>query len=77
MALARGDYRNRMEAARDYQCNLERLRRRYPHAAWLQIHRTLNGIRRAMYERARALKLPLITAPLTSEEHQLLTSYAH
>jgi hypothetical protein len=61
-ALARGRYRTRMEAARDYQRNLDHLRRRYPQATWLKARRTLYGGWKAMYKRGLPRR-PLILDP--------------
>ena len=74
-ALARGKYRTRIEAVRDYQRNLDRLRRRYPQAAWLKARRTLYGVWKAMYKRGLP-KRPLILDPWSFEELRLLTGFA-
>jgi hypothetical protein len=74
-ALARGKYRTRTETARDYLRNLERLRRRYPQAAWLKTDRTVSGVRKALYRRGLP-RQPLILDPWSAEEHRLLDSFA-
>ena len=75
-ALARGEYRSRVEAARDYQQNLDRLRRKYPRAGWLENRRTLYGIYRAMLNRSKTLRLPAVKAFWTREECALLDRFA-
>ena len=63
LALARGKFQSRTDAARALSLDLERLRRRYPGAAWLKPRRTLYAIRRAMDRRKSALRLPLERPP--------------
>ena len=76
LALARGKFQSRTEAARALSLDLVRLGHRYPGAAWLKHRRTLYAIRRAMDRRKGALRLPLERPHWTAEESRILDRYA-
>jgi hypothetical protein len=52
-ALKRGRYRTVREGASEYLHDLERLRKRYPGARWLKVHRTYGAVSGVLVVRAR------------------------
>jgi len=76
LALARGKFPSRAEAARALSLDLDRLRRRYPGAVWLKPGRTLHAIRRTMQKRRSTLRLPPERPPWTAKESRILDRYA-
>ena len=76
LAFARGKYRNLTEAVQDYQRNIAGLRRRYPHAVWLEPRRTPYAVRRAIQKRKSVLRLPSARPLWSAEENRILNRYA-
>jgi len=74
-AVKRGRYRTAQAAARAYVRDLDRLRRKYPHAKWLRIRRTENGASLKLVRRLK--RLQAWSGPLwPAEEMRLLDRFA-
>ena len=55
-ALLAGRYRTALDAAQDLHRKFGQLRRQYPHAPWLRVHRQVNALKRAVGQRMRELR---------------------
>jgi hypothetical protein len=77
MALVRGRYATAPEAAADYLRDIDRLRLKYPGAAWLASRHSRASVAQRLCDRAHALGLPPGPVAWSRDETRLLDAYAH